>query len=56
MSREQAEARIQAQAAREERLAIASIVVDNSGSLAELDREVGDLWAELRRRALAARD
>jgi len=29
-------------------------VVDNSGSLAELDREVGELWAELRRRALAA--
>ncbi len=54
MSRDQAEARIQAQAAREERLAIASIVVDNSGSLAELDREVGDLWAELRKRALAA--
>jgi dephospho-CoA kinase len=51
MSREQAEARIAAQASREERLAIATIVVDNSGSLAELDRQVGDLWAELRRRA-----
>jgi len=54
MSRAQAKARMAAQAAREERLAIASIVVDNSGSLAELDREVGELWAELRRRALAA--
>jgi dephospho-CoA kinase len=54
MSREQAEARMRAQATRDERLAIASIVVDNSGSLGELDREVGDLWAELRRRALAA--
>jgi dephospho-CoA kinase len=51
MSREQAEARMAAQASREERLAIATIVVDNSGSLAELDRQVGDLWAELRRRA-----
>ena len=51
MSREQAEARIAAQASREERLAIATIVVDNSGSLAELDRQVGELWAELRRRA-----
>jgi dephospho-CoA kinase len=51
MSREQAEARIAAQASREERLAIATIVLDNSGSLAELDRQVGDLWAELRRRA-----
>jgi dephospho-CoA kinase len=54
MSRAQAEARMRAQASREERLAIATIVVDNSGSLAELDREVGELWAELRRRALAA--
>jgi dephospho-CoA kinase len=50
MSRASAEARMQAQASREERLAIATIVVDNSGSLAELDREVGELWAELRRR------
>jgi dephospho-CoA kinase len=54
MSRAQAEARMRAQASREERLAIASIVVDNSGSLAELDREVGELWAELRRRARTA--
>ena len=51
MSREQAEARMAAQASREERLAIATIVVDNSGSLAELDRQAGELWAELRRRA-----
>ena len=54
MSRDQAEARMGAQASREERLAVATIVVDNSGSLAELDREVGELWAELRRRARAA--
>jgi len=51
MTTEQAEARMRAQASREERLAVATIVVDNSGSLAELDREAGDLWAELRRRA-----
>lgn len=51
MSREQAEARMAAQASREQRLAIATIVVDNSGSLAELDRQVGDLWTELRRRS-----
>jgi dephospho-CoA kinase len=51
MSREQAMARMAAQASREQRLAIADIVLDNSGSLAELDRQVGDLWAELRRRA-----
>jgi dephospho-CoA kinase len=51
MTREQARARMAAQASREQRLAIAGIVIDNSGSLAELDRQVGDLWAELRRRA-----
>lgn len=51
MSAEQAQARIAAQASREQRLAIADIVIDNSGSLAELDRQTGELWAELRRRA-----
>jgi dephospho-CoA kinase len=53
MSREQAQARMAAQATREQRLAIADIVVDNSGSLAELDRQVGELWTELRRRSHA---
>jgi dephospho-CoA kinase len=56
MTSEQVTARMAAQATREERLAIATIVVDNSGSLAELDREVGELWAELRRRALACQE
>jgi dephospho-CoA kinase len=56
MTHEQAGARMAAQASRQQRLAIATIVVDNSGSLAELDREVGELWAELRRRALAVQD
>jgi len=51
MSAEQAQARMAAQASRDKRLAVADFVVDNSGSLAELDRQVGDLWAELRRRA-----
>jgi dephospho-CoA kinase len=54
MSREQAQARMAAQASREQRLAIASIVLDNSGSIAELDRQVGELWTELRRRAALA--
>jgi len=55
MTREQAMSRMAAQASREQRLSIADIVVDNSGSLAELDRQVGELWGELRRReALAA--
>jgi dephospho-CoA kinase len=51
MTEEQARARMAAQAGRAERLAIADLVVDNSSSLAELDRQVGDLWSELRRRA-----
>jgi dephospho-CoA kinase len=50
MSEEQAQSRMAAQATREQRLAIADFVIDNSGSLGELDRQVGDLWAELRRR------
>ena len=53
MTRDQAKARMAAQAGRQQRLAIADIVIDNSGSLAELDRQVGDLWADLRRRAAA---
>lgn len=53
MAREQAQARIAAQATREQRLAVAGIVLDNSGTLEELDRQVADLWAELRRRAPA---
>jgi dephospho-CoA kinase len=51
MTEEQARARMAAQASRQKRLAVADLVVDNSSSLAELDRQVGDLWTELRRRA-----
>jgi dephospho-CoA kinase len=47
MSADQAKARMAAQAGRPQRLAIADLVIDNSGSLAELDRQVGDLWTEL---------
>jgi dephospho-CoA kinase len=54
LTRDQARARMAAQASREQRLGIAGIVVDNSGSLAELDRQVGELWTELRRRAALA--
>jgi dephospho-CoA kinase len=50
MPADQARARLDAQASRADRLAIADIVVDNSGPLAELDRQVDDLWAGLRRR------
>ena len=51
LTRDQVAARMAAQASREQRLAIADLVLDNSGSLAELDRQVGDLWAELSRLA-----
>lgn len=47
MPEDQARERMDAQASRAERLAIADIVVDNSGSLADLDRRVDGLWEEL---------
>ena len=50
MTPDQARARMAAQASREQRLAIADIVIDNSGSLDDLDRRVAELWAELTRR------
>ena len=50
MPPDQARARLAAQASREQRLAVADIVVDNSGPLAGLDRRVDRLWEELCRR------
>jgi dephospho-CoA kinase len=47
MTREDAEARVAAQATREERLAIATHVVDNTGTLEELRRRVTDVYREL---------
>lgn len=49
----QARARMAAQASREQRLAVADIVIDNSGSLGDLDRRVAAVWADLERRAAA---
>jgi dephospho-CoA kinase len=40
-----------AQAAREQRLEIADVVIDNSGTLADLDKRVAEVWAELRSKA-----
>jgi dephospho-CoA kinase len=51
MPAEQARARMAAQATREQRLAVADIVIDNSGTLAEMDRRVSEVWAELQARA-----
>jgi dephospho-CoA kinase len=51
MPEEQARARMAAQATREERLAVADIVIDNSGTLKDLDRRVCEVWADLQARA-----
>jgi dephospho-CoA kinase len=40
--------RMAAQVSRADRLAAADVVVDNSGSLADLERQVGEVWAGLR--------
>jgi len=47
----QARARMEAQASREKRLEVADVVIDNSGSLDDLDHRVAEVWAELERRA-----
>ena len=51
MPEEQARARMAAQATRGQRLAVADIVIDNSGTLEDLDRRVAEVWADLRARA-----
>jgi dephospho-CoA kinase len=53
MTRDQARARMAAQAGRPQRLAVADLVIDNSGSLADLDRRVAEVWADLQRRVAA---
>ena len=55
MAEEDARARMAAQATREQRRAIADIVIDNDVPLAELQRRVKDVWAQLVRRAQASR-
>ena len=47
MTPEDAGARIKAQATREQRLAIATHVIENDGSLQELQARVDEVWAEL---------
>ena len=47
----QARARMEAQASREKRLEVADVVIENSGSLSDLDHRVAEVWAELERRA-----
>jgi dephospho-CoA kinase len=49
VSRDDAERRMAAQASDEERRTIATHVIDNSGDLATLDRQVDALWTDLLR-------
>jgi dephospho-CoA kinase len=54
MTPDQARARLAAQASREQRLAVADLVIDNSGTLADLDRRVAEVWADLTHRVAAS--
>ncbi|MFI6786171.1 dephospho-CoA kinase [Nonomuraea sp. NPDC050383] len=51
MPESDARARIAAQAGREERLAIAHVVIPNEGTLDELETRVAEVWDDLLRRA-----
>jgi dephospho-CoA kinase len=56
MTEEDARARMAAQATREKRREIADVVIDNDVPLADLERRVKDVWADLVRRARAPRE
>ncbi|MFC9692774.1 dephospho-CoA kinase [Kribbella sp. NPDC056951] len=51
MAESEAEQRIASQATREQRLAVADVVVENAGTLAELDTRLDEVWTTLRERA-----
>lgn len=51
MTEDEAAARMAAQASREQRLAVADIVIGNDGPLEDLRARVREVWEELRRRA-----
>ena len=51
MTEAEAKQRIASQASREDRLAAADVVVDNSGRLADLDRRIDEVWAALQHAA-----
>jgi dephospho-CoA kinase len=51
MTEQDARARMAVQASREQRLAMADIVIDNSSGLAALDAKVEEVWADLKARA-----
>jgi dephospho-CoA kinase len=47
MSDTEANQRIASQASRDDRLAVADVVVDNSGSLDDLDHRLDQVWEQL---------
>ncbi|MGY0062673.1 dephospho-CoA kinase [Streptomyces sp. LZ34] len=51
MTEDEARARMAAQATREERLAVADVVIDNDGPLEELEPQVRKVWTDLAERA-----
>lgn len=51
---EQVRARMSAQATPEQRAAVANVILDNEGTMEELERQVDRLWAGLRQRAAGA--
>ncbi|MGW3624695.1 dephospho-CoA kinase [Streptomyces sp. NPDC000880] len=53
MAESEARARMAAQATREQRRAIADLVIDNDGPLEDLEPQVRKVWAELTQRAAA---
>lgn len=55
MDETDARARMAAQATREERRAVADLIVGNDGPVTDLEARVDEVWAELRRREAAAR-
>ncbi|WP_267241477.1 dephospho-CoA kinase [Streptomyces sp. PR69] len=54
MPESEARARMEAQATREQRLAVADLVIDNDGPLEELAPQVRKVWTELAARAAAS--
>lgn len=51
MAESEAQQRIASQATREQRLSVADLVVENAGTLAELDSRLDEVWTTLRQRA-----
>ena len=47
MAEDEARSRIASQATREQRLAAADVVIDNAGSLDDLDRRIDEVWSRL---------